>query len=186
MGLEVATVMAISAGVTAFSVYQQMEAADDAKADRQRAYEEQQKAQGEQKAMNAAQEAAAKRQQIREERVKRARIMQSATGTGVGEGSGEFGAVGSLGTQLGGNLGFLAGQNDAAGRISDYNQSASGFLSSAQNKIADANMWGSIGSLSMSIFQGAGGFKSLSTGVNQATMGVNVPMQQLPAPVETR
>ena len=85
---------------------------------------EQLKAKAEQKASNAAQAAAERRQQIREERVKRARILQSSEGTGVSGSSGETGAIGSLSTQLGSNIGFNLGMLDRAGNISDFSQNA--------------------------------------------------------------
>lgn len=170
----VATTIAAIAAVV--GTYQQMEAAKDAKADRQRAYDEQVKAQSEQKAMNAAQSAAAKRQAIREERVKRARIMQSATGTGVDASSAEAGSLGSMSTQLGSNLGYNIGMNNAAGRISDLNQSAAGFLSSAENHMASANQWGQVAGLGMSIFGQTGGFKTMLSNTNNAP--VVTPMGQ--------
>lgn len=172
MGLEVAALV-----VGAFSAYNQYEAAKDAQEGREDAAREQQKAQAEQKAMNAQQQAAAKRQAIREERVKRARVLQASENTGTNFSSGEAGATGGLSTQLGSNLGFSQGQFNAASRISDYGQNAAGFLSSAENKMTQANMWGGVGSLGMSIFSQAGGFKAFgNSGTNFAP--VETPMGQ--------
>lgn len=173
MGFDPVTVAIAGAVIAGVGTYQQMEAAKDAKSDREQAANAQRQAQSEQRASQAAQAAAARRQQIREERVKRARIMQSSTNTGVSASSGELGAVGGLNTQLGSNLGYQQGQINAAGRISAFNQTAADFLSSAENKMADASMWGGVAGLGMTVFNQAGGFKSL--------FGT-----QAPAPVETR
>lgn len=179
MGPAATVIAAVAVGVSAVGTVMQMEAAKDAKKAQSQAAEEQSKANAEQKAQNAAQAAAARRQAIREERVKRARVMQAATNTGVSQSSGEMGATGSLSTQLGANLGFNLGANASADRISNYNQNAADLIGSAQNKMADAQMWGSIGSLGTSVFSAAGGFKSVSSIFNSG-----VPMEQLPALVQ--
>jgi hypothetical protein len=165
MGLDPVTIGIAGLALGAVSTIQQMEAASDAKSARNQAAEEQRKAQAEQKAMNAQQQAAARRQAIREERVKRARIMQASENTGTSFSSSEAGATGGLSTQLGGNLGFSLGQYNSAARMSDYGQSAANFLSSADNKMTQANMWGGVGSLGMSIFSQAGGFKAFGNKV---------------------
>ena len=163
-----------SLAVTAYSAMQQADAQEEAKQQQQQATAEQRKAQQEQKAAQAAQAAAERRQQIREERVKRARLIQSSANTGVAMSSGEAGASGSLSTQLGSNLGFNTGQLNAAENISGFNQNAADFLSSASNSIQTANQWGQIGALSMNIFDKSGGFGAFK-----------IPTQA-PAPVVNR
>lgn len=155
MGIEV-ILAAASLAVSAYSTIQQQSAQEEA-ADAQK------KANEEQKAANAAQAAQERRAQIREERAKRARMVQSSENSGVTASSGEIGASGSLSTNLGANIGFNLGQLQTASNISDLNQSA-------QNHIQEANMWGGVGSLGLNIFNASGGFKNFS-------------MSQAPAPV---
>lgn len=160
--------------VAAYSAQQQQSAQKKAMAQQQQAADEQKKAREEQKAAQDAQAAAERRAQIREERVKRARVVQASQNTGVGDSSGEIGGVGSSATQLGSNLGFNIGQREAASNISDYNQNAADFLSSAQSSMNSAANWGQVGSLGTSIFQAGGGFN---------TLGKAVSGTQAPAPV---
>lgn len=145
MGLEVAAwaALAVTVGSTAMQMENQRKAAG-----------EQKDARKEQQAMNAAQAAQERRQQIREERIRRARILQSSANTGVSASSGEAGAVGGLATQLSGNVGFNRGQIRSAGMISDFQQNA-------QDAIDSANLWGQVGQLSGSIFGAAGGFNTI-------------------------
>lgn len=56
-----------------------------------------------------AQEGQATRQQIRQERIRRAQIEASAEATGVGGSSGEAGALGALASTTAGNIAFRAG-----------------------------------------------------------------------------
>lgn len=159
---------AIIATVSTVAAIDQQQKAQKAQ---EKSAEEQRKARAEQQAASAQQAAAEKRQQIREERVKRARIIQASANTGTTASSGEIGSTASLGTQLGGNLGFNQGMYDIGANISAYNQSAADYMTSAQSHLAEANMWGQVGSASMSIFSASGGFKPSGT--------------QSPAPVST-
>lgn len=122
-----------------------------------------------QRAQEAAQE---RRKLVREERVKRARILQAGANTGTEDSSGEYGALGGMATQLSSNLGFNAG-TIARGR------QASGFLQNAFDNEQDAQRWDSIGSVSSSIFSAAGGFGAFKGAGNFSGT-------QVPAPVETR
>lgn len=130
---------------------------------RGRAQNEQKKIQGEQKAQNAAQAAAAKRTQIREERVRRARILQSSEDTGTAGSSGELGAVGGMATNLATNLGSDAGRFAAGNRISDFAQNAA-------NDMFDAQQADKLFSLSTSIFSASGGFSNFTGGVEAPKM----------------
>lgn len=176
MGIEV--IAAVALGATAYSVNEQRQARKEAQADRERAFEQQKKAQAEEKAANAATMAADRRRAIREERIKRAQVIAASSNTGVGESSGVSGATGSLSTQLGTGIGFSRGMERIGNNISGFNQAAANFMSSSQNHMNSADNWGQIGSLGMSIFNASGGFGAFKTG------GIPAP-QQAPAPVTT-
>lgn len=150
-----------SVAATAYSYYRQQEAQEDAEKFQKLAYRDQREARSQQEAMNASRSARDTRSQIREERIRRARIIQASVNTGVSGSSGEIGSTGGLATQLGSNLGFMNGQQAGAQRISGLGQNAADFLSASQNKINDANQWGQIGGLGLSIFGATGGFNQL-------------------------
>lgn len=147
MGLE--AVVIASLALTGASAVMQIQG-------QQEASREQKKARKEQQAVNAAQAAQERRQQIREERIRRARILQASENTGVTESSGEAGAVGALATQLQGNVGFNLGMQRSASNISDFQQNA-------QDALDQAAMWGQIRQLGMSIFNMSGSFGSPSS-----------------------
>lgn len=125
MGLEAATLAAIGLGTsvaaTAVGISQNQRQRKAAAA-----------GQAEQKAANAAQAAEEQRQKIREERIKRARIEQAAFNTGTNASSGEAGALGSLSTQLGVNLGSNSAAVNRANTISNLNQQAADAAGNAQ------------------------------------------------------
>jgi len=125
MGLEAATLAAIGLGTsTAATAYGISQNIKQRKA--------QQQIQKEQKAQNFAAQADEQRQKIREERIRRARIQQSAENTGVSGSSGESGALGSLSTQLGANMGSNLDAVDRGGRVSGLNQTAVNAAGNAQ------------------------------------------------------
>lgn len=129
---------------TAVSLEGQSDARD---ANRQRTLA-QEKIQAEQKAANAAEQAKERRQQIREERVRRARIIQSAVNTGVEGSSGELGAVGSLSTQLASNIATNIGRIQSANNISIFQQDAANAetaFGNAQQTIQTGGMISSTG-----------------------------------------
>ena len=135
----------------------------DAAESQKKAVEEGKKVQAEGKANNAAQAAAERRSQIREERVRRARIMQSSENTGVDSSSGEAGALGSLATGLGTNIGSNLGRIASANRVSDYNQNIATFQGDAQQSLFKAQKYDSMSALGSSIFSAAGGFGTLGS-----------------------
>ncbi len=135
--------------------------------------EEQRKARQEEKAQNAAQAANERRQQIREERVRRAKVIQQSQNTGVSDSSGELGSTSGLSTQLGANLGNNTGRLNSANNISGFAQNAADFNSQAENSLYKANMWGQIGSVSMSIFSAAGGFGAMGGAGTQSPAPVS-------------
>ena len=149
MAYATTTYLAIAA--LAVATYSAVEADDN----NRRSRNAQKKSASEQKAANAAQAAQERRAQIREERVRRARIIQAGENTNTVGSSGEAGALGSLSTQLGSNLGFNAGAIQRANNMSIFNQQAANYQGAAQRNQA-------IGSLSMSIFSAAGGINTTS------------------------
>lgn len=135
MGLEViASIVAITA--TAASIQQQGQAA-----------KAQKKMRNEEKARNTAQQMAERRQQVREERIKRARVMQASENTGTAGSSGEIGAVSSIGSQLGANLGFNQSMIESGNRISGYAQQAANAQTNASVFNSIAGMSGNVGSI---------------------------------------
>lgn len=124
-------------------------------------------AQKEQMALNASRAAQERRQQIREERVRRARVLQASENTGTTESSGQMGAVGNLATQLQTNIGFNLAQIRGAERIS-------GFQQEAQDAMDEANMWRQVQQLGGSIFQAAGGFGSTAGTGSASTAPANI------------
>jgi len=147
-GLEIAF-YALVAGATVYSVDQQEKGRSAAN----KAADRQKEAQQEQKAALAAQAAQERRQQIREERVRRARIIQAGENTGTSDSSGELGALGSLSTQLGTNIGFNLGQLSSANRRSDLLQSGADFMNESRAFLNNAQY----GQQAASIFSTLGG-----------------------------
>jgi hypothetical protein len=67
----------------------------------------------------------ARRQRVREARIRRAQIEQAAVNTGVAGGSGEAGALSSVGTNLAASNAASRGSQQTALSISNFNQVAS-------------------------------------------------------------
>ena len=142
----------VAAGTTVTSFVMQQQAAGEARSAQARARGEQEKIQSEQKAQNAAAAAAERRAQIREERVRRARVMQGSAGTGAAFSSGEFGALGALGTNLASNIGTNVGKVASSERTSGYAQQAATFMGEARNAESSAQQAARLFSLSGTIF----------------------------------
>lgn len=149
MGLEVA-LMAASLAVT-------VNADQEARSARHHSQKAQRKIQAEQRASNSAEALLERRQQIREERVRRARILQSSENTGTSGSSGEAGAISSLATQFGANLGFNVGKLQTARNISIFSQDAANAQADLFSAQSDAALGQSLFSMGSSI-AGAGGF----------------------------
>lgn len=94
----------------------------------------QQQAASEQRASNAQQAAEQARQQYREDRIKRARILQSSYNTGAEASSGEEGALGSLQTQYSENQGTIFGNYERGVRIGNDMSEANQTLFDSQQK----------------------------------------------------
>lgn len=162
--MAVMTAIAIAGlAIAAVGTYSSMEASKQANSARKKAAEEQNKIRGEQNALAARDSAQERRQQIREERVRRAQILQSASNTGVAGSSGETGALGSLNTNLTNNLAINAGSRQAGQRMSIFSQNAANYQSTAQQKDFNAGMASQWAGLGASMFNAGGGFNTLST-----------------------
>lgn len=81
-----------------------------------------------------------RRQLLREERLRRARLMQGAQNTGTAGSSGETGALSAIGTNVAGILSAQAGQEKANVGINKWNQRASDYDMKAREAIA----WGDV------------------------------------------
>lgn len=123
---------------------------------------EQQKAQSEQRAINSQKAAEERRQQIREERVRIAKLQQAAQATGTSGSSGELGASAGMATQLGANIGSNLSVLAATGRMNTYNQAAADFSTAAQRNLSDMGSSRNLFDLSGTIFGASGGFKQLA------------------------
>lgn len=145
MAVATSTVIAATAlAATAVSGYQQYRAAGEA-ADAQR------EGQAISQAAQQTRDQQQRRQQIREQRVRRARILQAAENTGVSGGSGAIGSTGALSTLTGRNISNLSSTARASQGIGGAQQRG---LDAQQN----AQLWGTIGQTSGTIFSAAGGF----------------------------
>lgn len=123
----------IGVGLLAYGAYSANEARQDQKDANRAAANERKQVQGEQNALNAQKQAQERRAQVREERVRRGKILQSAENTGASDSSGALGAVGALSTNLSSNLGANLGMAAAGQRIGEYAQNAADFDLAAQN-----------------------------------------------------
>lgn len=104
----------------------------------------QKEAQSEQVAQNTAKAAQERRQQVRDERIRVARIDQAAVNTGTEGSSGALGAIGSVGTQTSANIGQNLGAIQAGNNISNLNQQAADSIFQGQQSAAFAQTVGSI------------------------------------------
>ncbi len=95
-------------------------------------------ARSESKAINSARAALERRQQVREERIARGKLMQGSANSGTSGSSGESGAQAGLANQLGANIGFNLGMIQATNNISDLNQGAANFQADARNALSKA------------------------------------------------
>jgi len=91
-------------------------------------------------ASNKAKQMAERRQQIREERIKRSRVLAASEASGTVGSSGEAGAIGSMNTQLGSNVGTNQSMIQSGQRVSVFAQDAA----SAQLAGQQAGMFGQL------------------------------------------
>jgi hypothetical protein len=129
-------------GFTAFVVGSIIAAAGTAKSVQQqrRAASSQRKAQEEQLKRQQAADARERARQVREARVARARAQQAIENQGAGGSSIASGALGSIQTQLGSNLGFQANQQASVLTQSGFMQDAASARSSAATGQAIAGL----------------------------------------------
>lgn len=165
----IAAITAVGVGIASYA------AAEKSRKQAAAAYKEQAASQAqvrsEQVALNSQQAANERRQQIREERVRRAKILQAAEGTGTEGSSGELGATGGMATQLGANIGTNLGQLAGTGRINQFSQTAADFGTAAQNALNNQAAASNRLSLSLSIFNAAGGFGAFASKAPAPTAG---------------
>lgn len=128
----------VGLAIAAYGAYSANEARQDQKEANKQAANQRKQIQGEQNAQNAQKQAQERRALIREERVRRGKIMQSAENTGASDSSGAAGAVGALSTQLSSNLGANLGMAAAGQRIGEYAQNAADFDLASQNAALQA------------------------------------------------
>lgn len=120
-----------------------------------------------------------KRQQLREERIRRAQIEQASANQGVGGSSGEAGAISALGAQVGANVASINQGQMAADGIS-------GAMSKAAGATQRAQVAQGVASLSGTVFSASGGFGSIfssGSGVNPPPSGAE---QKQISPIGTR
>ncbi|SPF82139.1 hypothetical protein [Pseudomonas phage GP100] len=135
----VSTIVAVAAvAVAAGSMYMSSQEAKAAAKDRKQASQVSQ-------AESAAQRNQNRRQQVREERVRRAQIMQGSQNTGVSQSSGELGATSALGTLISSNVATQSRQQNSSDAIASWNQRA------ADSDLA-SQQWSGIGSIAGSVF----------------------------------
>ena len=169
MGIETVAIAALAV-TTASTVYSIEEQRKAGKAQQ----EGQDIATAQQKSVDLAN----KRQQLREERIRRAQIEQASANQGVGGSSGEAGAISALGAQVGANVASINQGQVAAEGIS-------GAMSKAAGAGQRAQVAQGVASLSGTIFQASGGFGSIFGGES----GINPPPateQKQVSPIGTR
>lgn len=144
-------VAAVSIGASIYSGKQQAKATKQAAA----AQREATAAQGRSASVEAQR---ARIQQVREARIRRAQVLSAGTNAGLGMGtSGIGGAVGSIASQMGENIGSINQQQTFADQTSAALQQAADYQVKAQK-------WQTIGNFSQSIFNQAGGFTTIFGG----------------------
>lgn len=150
VAIGIAGLVVAVAGTTA-SVIQGNKARADARA----SADKQQDAANEVGAQNAQQAAEAQRQEIRDARVKQARVMQGATNTGADQSSGELGAIGAVATNLSNNQGISLGATQRSNTISSLNQQAADDMFDARSDSQVGQEFAQFGQIGGSIFGAA-------------------------------
>lgn len=151
--------LAVTAVGTAYNIYSQSQAQNAA----EDAANEQRKASAWDSARQTQQASAERRQQAREERIKRATILNQAANTGTNASSGATGAVMGMGSQLSSNMGTNQSMINSGQMITGFNQRAADFATSAGNWNNQAQLGGQFASLGTGLFQGVGGWKGLKS-----------------------
>jgi hypothetical protein len=175
MGFDPVSIAIVGLGFQAASFVMNQGAKDDqADAARAQAAATERQAEAQRKQAEIAQRKAdmdnarATRAAIRQSRIARASVMNTGANAGTFNSSGVLGGVGSIGSQLGSNMGYFTGQQDANAQITAaQGQQAdaiiAGGYAAADAQVAQGNaaQAGAIGGLGQSIFNAAGGFKTI-------------------------
>lgn len=156
--------LAVSVAGAGLSYYQGRQAANA----QRKAADEAKAANARQASIQSAQAAQEQRQQIREERIRRAQIENNAALTGTQGSSGELGALGNLATNLSGNLGMNSAMIAAGQEITGFRQRQADYNTQAQSRSNMSSLWGSVSGIGSSVFQNAGGFKTMFSEANTA------------------
>ena len=144
----------VSAGAAVVGTVMGYQSQQAAKRNAKESADAQRSAQAEQRARAAAQAAQERRQQIREERVRRARIIQGAENGGVAESSGAMGALAGIATNISANLGANQAMLDSGARISAYGQVAADSNTAMNENLSEARMWSQFGDLGKQVYSG--------------------------------
>lgn len=162
-------VAAVALTVAAAGAYVQYDAAQkQASAQKQMANQQQAAAEkqfNEQKKLAELENVRSVRAQLRAERAAKARIINQGAGAGTIGSSGVAGGVSSVGAQTASNLGFMSDSagirsNIGAAQLEYGNAGYQGAISMA-NAGAYGAIGGALSSVGGTVFQGAGGFKTL-------------------------
>jgi len=149
--MPVLIVAALGAAATVYSGSKQASATKKAAA----AQQEASAAQGRSASVDAQR---ARIAQVREARIRKGQVISAGTSGGLGMGtSGLGGAVGSIASQMGENIGNINQQQTFA-------QETGAALQESANQQVKAQKWQQIGAFSQSIFQQAGGFTTIFGG----------------------
>lgn len=128
--------MGIAVGVAVVALAVGVQQADEQKSAARRGLKIQERQSDIQEAAEKIQLNQSRRQQLREERVRRAQILQRAEGAGVSGSSGVTTAISSISSRVGSNIAFQTGQGEAAEAISNLGVKAAG--ARARSTIAGA------------------------------------------------
>lgn len=151
MGIEVGLGLGLaSLAVGTYTQVKSQQQARKAASAQKNAQKQQEASIAEQQATQAMQRDQERRQQVRENRIKVAQMLQSSENTGTGYSSGEAGGVSSLNSQMNTNLGFISGAAMHTDAASSYNQKASDLWFRATEYQNSANQWQSWGRLGQS------------------------------------
>jgi len=159
-------VAAVGLAISAFSTIKQIEASNDAAKGAKRQSEAAKKAEEARSRQSEVEAQRLRIQQAREGRIRRAQVISATGNEGLGFSgtSGSVGAISSITSQIGSNIGFINQKQGFANEISGFNLEAA----NQAGKIAQANAKGAsfqaLGNVGDSIFQSQGGFKTLFGG----------------------
>ena len=140
-------------GPVGLAVYE----AEEAKKDARRAARATERANKIQTAQGQIQDINRRRQNIREERVRKAQILQASQNLGVAGGSGEFGATGALSTLTSSRNAAIRGGQSAAISISELRNEAARAMVRSQEHQFTSDLGFQISGQAFSAFAGGAG-----------------------------